>query len=498
VKKKGGAGGVYSVVKHNPDLDQVLVKKDASPEDVEKAKKGTGEPEDVEATEKKAKEEKEKRRKQIYNDPEVAENILENQDNYDEDEVELANETYKWAMMEKTNKFDPLYEPIPRENYTQQTVANLQQSQRKEARRKDVIERLEKKGFISERFKTKEKALELILDTITEVDKEEYDAILKLIDNPITIADLPPTGNLTDLLKEKGLSEETIRKLMNIEPGADNRGSAVGKGEVALSLFFGDIQNSLEHGDLSRIGPDGEIISLEVKGYGGRPGKQPRSGAVSTPLGSWIGKGILKHNISGLDPDTQKEILNAFNAFGSDNKGQIRQLKEAVRILKENGISDDVILDSIQEQMADIYRFSKDHEENRMLANQYFNSMELFEGDSKEVCQKIKKQLTKIAWQSYMKLHKVNEVLFFDVGKEPAEGKQRKLKDLNYRVSTSDTFDDLVDNEIVRTQTHDACSGFGLGESAPNTVAAPNVDEETGKGLPGTSAWSSHPDIEDK
>ena len=79
------------------------------------------------------------------------------------------------------------------------------------------------------------------------------------------------------------MSEETIRELMNIEPGADASGSAIGKGEVALALLCGDIQNSLEHGDLSRTGPDGEIIGLEVKGYGGRPGQQPGRGGKGTP-----------------------------------------------------------------------------------------------------------------------------------------------------------------------------------------------------------------------
>ncbi len=465
-----------------------------------KAKKGTGEPEDKAAAKKaakkaakvaakkKAKEEKEKRRKQIYDNFEVATDVLRNRDDYDEDEIQLAMETHGHHLHQLSANAG-IVEPIPREDFTQQSAANLQHAGNKEARRKNVMELLESKGFTAKRFKTKGKALELILDTITEVDKEEYDAILELINNPINIADLPPTGNLVDIFKERGLSEETIRKLMNIEPGADASGSAIGKGEVALALLCGDIQNSLEHGDLSRTGPEGEIIGLEIKGYGGRPGQQPGRGSKSnTPLGSWIGKSLRTTlaSSSNLSSEEQEEVLAAFKLFGENknNAGQIKQMKELVRILKEKDISDDVILDSIQAQLADVYSFSVDPTENRQLVNEYFNDMSMFEGDTEEtpnaVCQKIKNQLIKLSWRAYMRQHNVNEILFHDTNLKDKLSKKahpKGIKDLNYSVATIDTFDDLVDKGTITTKTQNPCSGFGLGESAPNTIAIPNVDE---------------------
>ena len=63
-------------------------------------------------------------RKQIYDDPEVARDILRNRDDYDEDEIELARETNGHALHQLNAELGEV-EPMPREDFTQQTVANL-------------------------------------------------------------------------------------------------------------------------------------------------------------------------------------------------------------------------------------------------------------------------------------------------------------------------------------------------------------------------------------
>ena len=73
-------------------------------------------------------------RKQIYDDPEVAEHVLENQDDYDEDEVNLAKETLVWSMTKTKAKYG-MAEPISREDFTQQTVANLDAAHAEEVKR---------------------------------------------------------------------------------------------------------------------------------------------------------------------------------------------------------------------------------------------------------------------------------------------------------------------------------------------------------------------------
>ena len=74
-------------------------------------------------------------RKQIYDDPEVAKHVLENQDDYSEDDVNLAKETFRWAAFHVIQKYDPEQEPMPREDFTQQTVANLDAAHAEEVKR---------------------------------------------------------------------------------------------------------------------------------------------------------------------------------------------------------------------------------------------------------------------------------------------------------------------------------------------------------------------------
>ena len=75
-------------------------------------------------------------RKQIYDDPEVARDVLRNhRDDYDDDEIRLAIETHRWAAFHELQKYDPEPESMPREDFTQQTVANLDAAHAEEVKR---------------------------------------------------------------------------------------------------------------------------------------------------------------------------------------------------------------------------------------------------------------------------------------------------------------------------------------------------------------------------
>ena len=73
-------------------------------------------------------------RKQIYDDPEVAKHVLENQDDYSEDDVNLAKVTFRWSIHQTQARYG-IVEPMPREDFTQQTVANLDAAHAEEVKR---------------------------------------------------------------------------------------------------------------------------------------------------------------------------------------------------------------------------------------------------------------------------------------------------------------------------------------------------------------------------
>ena len=73
-------------------------------------------------------------RKQIYDDPEVAKHVLENQDDYSEDDVNLAKVTFRWSIHQTQARYG-MAEPISREDFTQQTVANLDAAHAEEVKR---------------------------------------------------------------------------------------------------------------------------------------------------------------------------------------------------------------------------------------------------------------------------------------------------------------------------------------------------------------------------
>ena len=51
-------------------------------------------------------------RKQIYDDPEVAKHVLENQDDYSEDDVNLAKVTFMWSIHQTQARYG-IVEPMP-------------------------------------------------------------------------------------------------------------------------------------------------------------------------------------------------------------------------------------------------------------------------------------------------------------------------------------------------------------------------------------------------
>ena len=105
------------------------------------------------------------------------------------------------------------------------------------------------KGYTADRFKFGEKALDKINKDVDSADLSVYFDYLK---NPKSLKDIKPAGKFHE---ELGLPQELVKSFVDIEPGADQGGSSIGKAELFLSLFFDDIGNTAD-----KIDPEtGEI-----------------------------------------------------------------------------------------------------------------------------------------------------------------------------------------------------------------------------------------------
>ena len=118
----------------------------------------------------------------------------------------------------------------------------------------DITSKLGKKGYNKDSFKVGDKSIEYIIDKISDSEAEEF---IKY--TPKTFKNTPDKGNFS---KVTGLSDKLVQDLINIEPGADARGNAIGKGELFLSLVFNDIDNRGGGGDLNY---DGKNLEVKVQ-----------------------------------------------------------------------------------------------------------------------------------------------------------------------------------------------------------------------------------------
>ena len=237
---------------------------------------------------------------------------------------------------------------------------------------------LNQKGYSPESFKTKDSALEYILDKLTDTEVKEF---MDYIKKPKS---LKSAGNKGNLSQKTGLSDKLIKDLINIEPGADAGGSAIGKAEIALALLFSDIDNRSGGGDLNYEGKN-----LEVKGTGGRFGQQGGR-ASNTNFLEILGDKFL-------DGDELEEFLS------EPSNGNINYaLKDIYERATKNGFKSEEVISYIQKILDQIFF-------NKGLASKFFSSPDDFKN-----LEAMKKKLLELNASAYAAKNNVSYFLMID------------------------------------------------------------------------------------
>jgi hypothetical protein len=122
------------------------------------------------------------------------------------------------------------------------------------------------------------------------IDNNDFDNFNKYRKTPKSF----PGGSnsLPEILAGTGVSPKSISEIINID--GKKKGAGVGKGEVALALFFSDIRKAPGKGDLDWNGDN-----LEVKSIGARFGGE-REVNSSVILGSKLGKAAEQYDFNPL------------------------------------------------------------------------------------------------------------------------------------------------------------------------------------------------------
>ena len=302
----------------------------------------------------------------------------------------------------------------------------------------NLTQKLADKGYTADRFKFGEKALDKINKDVDSADLSVYFDYLK---NPKSLKDIKPAGKFHE---ELGLPQELVKSFVDIEPGADQGGSSIGKAELFLSLFFDDIGNTAdkidpETGEIKKAKGDNSwqgVGNLEVKGTGGRLGQQAGRGldAVS----------IFKTLVSDLLPEDRVDsFISEHEQYYTMSKSISALYKEA----KENGVGENEIQSKIIDALDKVYW-------NQGMASNYFKT----EKDFTDL-EEITKNLLKLNAESYSKVKGVDAILFIDT----AAGQNK------YIIVKKEDYNDTIDNKKFWTTTK-APTGYQWKNVNPNLI----------------------------
>jgi hypothetical protein len=302
----------------------------------------------------------------------------------------------------------------------------------------NLTQKLADKGYTADRFKFGEKALDKINKDVDSADLSVYFDYLK---NPKSLKDIKPAGKFHE---ELGLPQELVKSFVDIEPGADQGGSSIGKAELFLSLFFDDIGNTAdkidpETGEIKKAKGDNSwqgVGNLEVKGTGGRLGQQAGRGldAVS----------IFKTLVSDLLPEDRVDsFISEHDQYYTMSKSISALYKEA----KENGVGENEIQSKIIDALDKVYW-------NQGMASNYFKT----EKDFTDL-EEITKNLLKLNAESYSKVKGVDAILFIDT----AAGQNK------YIIVKKEDYNDTIDNKKFWTTTK-APTGYQWKNVNPNLI----------------------------
>ena len=284
----------------------------------------------------------------------------------------------------------------------------------------DITKKLSNKGYNADSFKVGDKAIDYIIDKIADSEAEEF---IKY--QPKTFKNTPDKGNFSSVT---GLSGKLVKDLIDIEPGADAGGSAIGKGELFLSLAFNDIDNRGGGGDLNYDGKN-----LEVKGTGGRLGQQGGRGSDFDYL-SFLGEKYFEgEELEEYLNDPQNKLINV----------SIKNLYD--QATKNGAKSADVIKD-IQKALDSAYF-------NKGLAKKYFNGPADFDSLAD-----MKIKLTKLNAESYAQKTNVGAFLFMN------------SKTGDYILVDIDNLEDSIDDGLFGTAVKNNVSGYQWNNPHPQMI----------------------------
>lgn len=282
----------------------------------------------------------------------------------------------------------------------------------------DLTSLLTKKGYTADAFKVGDKAMDYIIDKISDSEAEEF---IKY--KPKSFKNAPDKGNFSSVT---GLSDKLVQDLINIEPGADAGGSSIGKGELFLALAFNDIDNRGGGGDLNYDGKN-----LEVKGTGGRLGQQAGRGSDFDYL-SFLGEKYLEgEDLEEFLNDSQNKIINV-------------SLKNLYDIATAKGAKSEDIIKDIQKSLDSIFF-------NKGLAKKYFNGP----ADFKDLAE-MKIKLTKLNAEAYAVKTNVGAFLFMN------------SKTGDYVLVDIDNLEDSIDAGLFGTTVKNPISGYQWNNPHPN------------------------------
>ena len=300
----------------------------------------------------------------------------------------------------------------------------------------DITQKLADKGYTADRFKFGNKALDKINKDVDEVDLSVY---FDYLNNPKNLKDIKAAGKFHE---ELGLPKELIKSFVDIEPGADQSGSSIGKAELFLSLFFDDISNTAdevdpETGEVKKAKGDNKwdgVGNLEVKGTGGRLGQQAGRGLDAVSIFNTLVKDLLPE-------DRVDDFISEQKPYYTMSKS----ISSLYKLAKENGVKEKQVQDKIIDALDKVYW-------NQGMANNYFKT----EKDFTDL-EEITKNLLKLNAESYSNVKGVDAILFIDT----------KRGDNKYIIVKKEDYNDTIDNKKFWTTTG-APTGFQWKNVNPN------------------------------
>jgi hypothetical protein len=149
-------------------------------------------------------------------------------------------------------------------------------------------------------------------DQIFEIlsDNDDLDKFNEYRKSSLSTSNLGQSGNIFSILSNTGVSQESISQLLNLVGTEGGRG--IGKGEILIALFFGDVKISEGKGDLTS-----SKGSIEIKGSGARLGDRGTNPAIFS--NSDLAKLAIDYEIDTSAKGVRIDTLIADLAEEADN-----------------------------------------------------------------------------------------------------------------------------------------------------------------------------------